>query len=185
MRLWLAVFVVITAVCIGDIYYRFPKDFEDSSDQESLSNHVTSVVAKTLKKEKGLLPCGSGGGGKPIRTMALCFDYRDTMDVEIGRELLVASVKTYLDAINANPKLRPHLKNYPFTAENIEIIIYWHLGEAGKAGTGRLTNVSAMRGVLKYQVYNAEGRLETVRKETYDEALALIKKRELAAGRAR
>src|SRR5262245_12129686 len=105
MKLWLAVFFVITAIGIGDLYYRLPKGGENVSDQESLANYVTDVVAKKLKKEKGLLPCGTGGGGKPLRTLALCFDYRDAMDIEIGRELLVASVNTYLEAINTNPKI--------------------------------------------------------------------------------
>ena len=108
-----------------------------------------------------------------IRMLALSFNYYDEIDIDQARELLVVAGTKFLSTINSNEKLRPFLKNTPFTTENIEIRIFVQKPNGKEPDQGKLTVLSMVDGILSYKVDNPEtNRFRTILKETFEEAEA-------------
>ncbi len=96
-----------------------------SSPKSQLANEISKQVALQLKKEQDLYPCGFGGGMmNQIRMLALSFNYYKPINIEQGRELLMAAGSLFLKTINEDERIRPYLDTYPFQPKNIEIRIF-------------------------------------------------------------
>ena len=94
-----------------------------------------------------------------------------------ARKLIISAVDDYLESVNHDEVLRPHLRDYPFTPKNLELTIY-NYEEDGKDIYYPFNHV----------VNNREGRIgyftkeeskkygyKTTKHETYDEAVAILK----------
>ena len=94
------------------------------------------------------------------------------MDISEARHLVIDCIDIYLKEINGSEEIRPYLHNYPFTVENIEIIITGPDRE--KEDSLFIDSISVDKGEI---VYFAEKNktLEMVLLETYDEALKKFK----------
>lgn len=148
------------------------KPTPESIEREKLADMIMAQVASKLRREKGLVPCGTGGGTSGgVRMLALSFDYRQPTTIESGRELLITSVQELINSINQDKRIRPHLKNYPFEAKNVEIRIFLQNGDGSHLMSG-LHVISACNGTLRYKIANPDGPLFiTLLEETYEEAL--------------
>lgn len=144
------------------------------SEKEALADEITQKVAFRLKKEKGLKPCGSGGGMMDqIWMLSLSFNYNKPVSIEEGRELLIAILDCYTDAVNADERIRPYLQNYPFRPGNFEIFIFLREPDGTKVPRGELSILSSRKNLLEYEYYEpGTGRLKVRHKETYTEAVA-------------
>ena len=158
------------------------------SMNEGISEHgkvLFSTVAKIgreLEKKYGMASFGGGGGAGPdgIRLMSLSLNRvdRGSLNEEEARKLIIECVDDFLKAVNNNEQLRPFLRDYPFTAKNIELDIY---------------NIDKNQELFQFPsiaiVANFEGKIgfltedpstkhgyHTKKYETYDEAVALLKK---------
>jgi hypothetical protein len=142
------------------------------SDDEKLADECLQKAAVQLKKEKDLYLCGTGGGMMDqIRMLALSFNYYKPVDIEKGRELLISAVNQLADVVNADERIRPYLKNYPFGPENIEIRIFIKNPDGSSVSSEKLRVISAEEGFLNYYIDNPTGGLFiTVLKETYETA---------------
>jgi len=98
-------------------------------------------------------------------------------DIKKGtKSSLVDSVEEYLSAINSNEKIRPYLHNYPFTAKNVEIVIYFHNPNGSNVASGKISIAAAKRGkVICYIDYPEKYTIKTIHEETYEEALKLVR----------
>ena len=146
------------------------------SAREQASNIVTKKVATQLSSEKKLLPCGSGGQiSHGVKKLSLSFFYREPIEIEQGRELLIAGVNKFVAAVNADEHIRPYLVNYPFEPKNVEILIFLQNPDGSEIIPGKLTCMGATEGVLTYDIEDPETqRLVTIHKESYEEALLKI-----------
>jgi hypothetical protein len=152
------------------------------SEKEYLSNMITKNVATQLKNELGLTPFGSGGQArKQIKMLALAFLCHKPIDIETGRELLIAAVNKFAAEINANEAIRPYLNNYPFGPKNIEIEIYIRKPNGKEVESDELCIISASNGVLKYKIYSGKYNLKTVYEETFEEALQKLNRAKQSA----
>src|SRR3989344_4332350 len=101
--------------------------FYQSPRYIKLAHKITEKTAKKLKEQKNLYLIGTGGQMMhDIQMMMMGFNFYKVVDIETARQLLVESVEEYLSVINSNKEVRPYLHNYPFTAKNIEIVIYFY-----------------------------------------------------------
>lgn len=142
------------------------------SERNKLSNEVTFKTAMKLKKEKGLIPCGFGGGSVDcIRMLAISFDYRLPLSIEEGRKLLIEAVHEFVDAINSNEQIRPYLVSYPFGIECVEIRIFVQDDKGNSIASTEADVFCCTKGICEYEVMNKERTgLNTVFKETFAEA---------------
>lgn len=97
------------------------------------------------------------------------------------RELLVIVTEDLLDRYNQDNEIRPNLKNYPFTTENLWIgITVVDPNGIGIHNPGNsreyLYAIYQFGGRVEYDIKNDEKlALQTVFKETYEEALNIVK----------
>ena len=111
--------------CSGNTNNTRYKPNHESLERERLANGILSKVAAKLKHEYRLIPCGSGGRtSNGVQMLGLSFFYRTPMEIEDGRELLIALVEEFVAAVNEDVLIRPYLKDYPFEPKNVAIRIF-------------------------------------------------------------
>jgi hypothetical protein len=152
--------------------------FSPSPDYEKIADKITEQTAKKLKEQKGLSLAGTGGQMMDdIQMMMMGFNLYNVVDIETARQLLVDSVQEYLSAINSNEEIRPHLHNYPFTAQNVEIVIYFYSPDGSKVPLGEITIAAANQGKVVYYIDDPEKHtIKSLHEETYEEVLKLVEK---------
>ena len=174
-KTYLLVFILLVFGCEKNVSYQ-------PSEKEHLTNIVSKEVAIQLKNELGLTPCGSGGQAMDqVKMLALAFNYHEPLDIETGREFLVAAVEKFAAEINSNEAIRPYLNNYPFGPKNIEIAIYIQDLNGRDMGPEELCVIVARRGILEYEIPDGKFALKTVHKETYEEALEKLNRKKQSA----
>lgn len=138
-----------------------------------LAHEITEKTAKKLKAQKNLYLAGTGGQMmNDIQMMMMGFDLYEVIDIETARQLLVDSVQEYLSAINSNEEIRPYLHNYPFTAKNVEIVIYIYNPDGSQVPLDKITIAAANQGRVVYYVDDPQKHtIKTIHEETYEEAL--------------
>lgn len=145
-------------------------------DYEKDANAVTSLVAKKIQQETNLKLIGTGGGMiSQINMMGMSFAHYGGLSMGEARGLLVYCVEQYLQAINDSDKIKPHLCNYPFNENNLEIIIFIYGQDRRDPPVGSLTVASQAYGQVVYKIQQA-GRpsMKEILREPYDEAKKLV-----------
>jgi hypothetical protein len=141
---------------------------------------VTDQVAKKIYQETGLKLMGTGGGLiDQINRLGISFARYGDLSMEEARELLVYCVEEYLDAINADEKIRPHLCCYPFSPNNIEIAIFIYGEDRRDPPIGFLTVVAEIYGRMTYKIQQPGfPSMKTIHEEPYDEAKKLMEQQD-------
>lgn len=94
-------------------------------DHEVIANEITATVVKKLTKKHQMDLIGEGGGMMgSIYMIGLSFQIRHPLDRAEARERIIDCVEEVLAAFNSNDEVRPFLKNYPFTPENVQVAIF-------------------------------------------------------------
>jgi len=137
-----------------------------------LVQEIRSQVAYKLMREKGLIPCGSGGGAiDQIQMIALSFDYRKPLTIEEGRNLVLTAVHELIDAVNADERIRPYLASYPFGPERVEIRIFVQDAKGSSVPLSAVDVFSCCDGICKYKQCDiVTKRLGIIFTETFAEA---------------
>ena len=123
---------IITCVCVCValfIVYGFGNKSTSQQQVPWLGRLVTlkirADVAAKLAKRYNMRVIGIGGGlAGGVNRLGLSFQIRGPLSKEQLRAIIVDCVEEYLLPINTNERLRPSLKIYPFTADQIEIEIF-------------------------------------------------------------
>ena len=142
-----------------------------------LVNEIRVSTAKELKDEHNLNLIGTGSQMmNEIEMLMMGFTFYQEVEIETARKLVVEATEKYLAAINTNKKIRPYLHHHPFTAENVEIVIYFHNLNGSDVSLGKCKSASANQGKITYYTQNPEGHtLKIMLREPYTEALQLVK----------
>lgn len=145
-------------------------------DYEKIADKITEKTAKKLKNQKNLVLIGTGGKMmNDIQAMDMSFNFYQEMDLKSSRELIIYVINEYLSAINSNNEVRPYLHEYPFTAKNIEIDIWFFQPDGTDLPLDKIYYVSAIDGILTYYLDLPETHSrKAINKETYEEALRAI-----------
>lgn len=153
--------------------------FSEKTDYESIADKITEKAAKKLKGERGLVLAGTGGQMmNDIQMMSMGFNFYKVVDIDAARQLLIDSVEEYLFEINANKEVRPYLHNYPFTAQNVEVVIYFYNPDGSKVPSDKITIAAAEQGKIIYYVdYPERYTIKSIHEETYENALKIVNAR--------
>src|SRR3989338_2362660 len=94
MRWMLGVLLITLGITACDLPTPASR-YKKYSEKQDLANEVRSKVAKQLKQELGLSPCGTiGQMMHEIQVLGLSFFYYQPVDIAEGRKLLVQAVET-------------------------------------------------------------------------------------------
>ena len=89
--------------------------------------------------------------------------------------MLVYGVEEYLFAINSNENVRPYLHNYPFTASDVRIVIYFHNSDRSNVPNGKISIVAARQGSIEYFIDDPKiNNIKSIYEETYNDALKTV-----------
>ena len=142
-----------------------------------IAQNIRADLAKKLSKKHHMTVVGiTGGLARCVNVLGLRFDIQGPLTKEQIRNILIDCVEEFLTTINLNEKLRPHLKQFPFTAKEIDIglfIVDNHKHEIFDPCIGTAT---AVAGKLRYYSVSKDDlfTLKQVAEEDYDTALQLV-----------
>jgi hypothetical protein len=146
------------------------------SEDERIVNQITNSAAKKIKRETGLVPFGFGGQMMDqIKVLTLVFLYRQPVDIDKARELLVTASEILLHEINSDERVRPYLVCYPFEPKNIVIQLVIQKEDGHSFGGENLSVITTRRGIIEYEIDDSViPLLKTIYEETYQEALQKV-----------
>ncbi|MBX9838516.1 MAG: hypothetical protein K2X69_09415 [Silvanigrellaceae bacterium] len=148
----------------------------DPNEKQNLANSVRKNAAFKIKKEKSLIPFGTGGQIRNnIQMLALSFLYYDLLTIEEARELVIYAAQKLADEINSEIRIHPYLYQYPFSPTHTEIRIFVQNKKNSLIPPNYISVVSLVRGIVEYDIDNPQTtRLQTIYQETYQEALGKL-----------
>ena len=89
------------------------------------ANELQNDFIKKIEKELKFICCGSGGGMPyDIEEFSVGFNIYQYGDIIQARELEVLLTEKFLNFINSNEKIKPYLREYPFTINNKNIYFF-------------------------------------------------------------
>jgi hypothetical protein len=174
------------------------------SCNNNTNNSINSVPAykliqdfsKRIKPGTGLVLCSYGINNhlpkdysyqNEVATFSVAYSLyktqKDTISLEHARETAISLTESLLQEINSNPDIRNYLEIYPFTADRIDVTVRFKDEKKIELGTG-VSVVYYWNGKLEYERYEiheytghypAKGEHFTIHKETYAEALDIVK----------
>lgn len=147
--------------------------FLGKPDYTKLSDQIVKKYCKKVALEKGLFAIGSGGRMMyDIEEVGIHFVSYETMSVEEGRKLYVEIVEDLLKLYNENEKIRPFLHNYPFTIENLNIMVMFEDSNHHLQTTG-LSGISYVKQKVGYKIYR-DHKIQWIHEEPYSTALEIV-----------
>jgi hypothetical protein len=141
---------------------------------EALVDQITIRTGNRLEKENNLIFFGMGGGMiDDINKLNIAFQYRQEVDFDTGRRLLVHAAEEYLKAINSSEEVRPYLHEYPFT--NVEVKIFFVKPNGSYVSPSFLRMIALYEGVVIFYLNDEKtDRFVRAREEPYAEALRIV-----------
>ncbi|NGX52247.1 MAG: hypothetical protein KR126chlam5_00543 [Candidatus Anoxychlamydiales bacterium] len=143
--------------------------------KRDLENKTIGQTWRQLEKEKNLVPAGEGKSITPgSEYIGLYFQYFNPLTIDEARELIIYAAETLLHNLNANEKLN-ELITHPYPMSWIEIKIFTYNPDYSDIPPPGISIVRFRRKNLEYIAIDKKN-LETIHKETYEEALEKLKK---------
>lgn len=177
MKKHLALLVVLTFLIIccscsnsADSQYR-------PAAYVSMAGEINAKIINTLSERYHMDVIGvTSGLADNVNTLGARFQIQGPLPKDKLRQLIVGCVEEYLNEINSDEKIRPFLKNYPFTSQEISVAILvvnkrldlYHPEISAVANSGKII----WFGTVDQE--NASG-YKLIEEETYDEALKIVK----------
>ena len=162
-------------------------------------NQVTYSFIEEMEKETGLY-CSGSGGSMPhdVEEIKVMFVGYRRATIEEARALTVKGIQKLLEKINSHEKIRPFLREYPFTESRARISIAFQTNQGRRYLDGSVALVSNARNQIFYRraekqlikhaptingatggifspAYESiEERLELIIKEPYEDAVKIV-----------
>ena len=162
-------FVLILILCAG-----CTSSYEPSSGKEGY-NEIFSFGAKMHhEKDWNLISIGGIYDTPHLKQMAADFACEATVGIAGARRMLIQGIEDFLEDINQNERLLPHLPQFPLTQDSIFLgLAFTQNGRRTPApyiGYAFLFDGKE----LCYLVQNAQGHLQTTHEESLEEAIHII-----------
>lgn len=122
-----------------------------TTNKEAIAMKVELKTINEIESKYGLRFCGSGGGMMDcVRLMSLSFNCNKPMSMIASNELVSKCVYLYLDNINNNEEIQPHLCDRPFKPSNVQIIIFFQQKNGEVFPGMNFSSVTARNGISRF-----------------------------------
>lgn len=151
------------------------------SDLARAADHVIMESAHTLGKRHHLRFMGMGEGAVDgITSMSISFQrLGPPLDRATARALIVDCADQFLHTINQDPELKKFLNTHPFPREKTSVLIFSYDEKGYNVYDPAICIVGISNGIIEYDTKapgpGQEGRYETKVRETYEEAVAILR----------
>jgi hypothetical protein len=142
-----------------------------------LAQEIRYAIAQRLAQEFQMAPFGEGGSFYDcVRELFLAFHIQGPLTKDQLRNILVTCVKELLEEVNSNDELRPYLKVYPFTSQEISITLFVIDKKGAEIYDPNIGVASAEEGKLIYKTIDRNDGLKNQSKiiESYEDALEIV-----------
>ncbi len=140
------------------------------------ANEIICSFAEDMHREFGLI-CVGHGGSMPddVEEISIKFDAYQRATIDQACELEVKVTEKLLNFINKHPKIRPYLREYPFTAPRANISISFYQPDGKPYTDGIVVGyVFQRRGYIFYCKRAENGDLSDLGEESYETALKIV-----------
>lgn len=144
----------------------------------AIADEITNDVAKTLCQKYSMRVVGiKGGMAGAVNVVGLHFQIQGPLTQERLREILIDSEEKFLTAINTNEEIRPYLKQFPFTTNELEIVIFVVDSQGREIFHPSINVVSVYSGKVVYHTLDQDDpyQYKTEIIEKYEDDLAIVK----------
>lgn len=151
--------------------------------EDKMSNDLIRRFGKYTQEKYGLCLCGLGGGADPGKIYLLNLAFQATqqpISKDDARKLILTIHDELLAEINHDVELKPYLKFYPFTSENVDIKVYFRNKDRSDVFYPYIRAASIAKGKLIFATKDPEEKYgyKTWDEETYKEAVAIVNEQE-------
>ena len=141
-------------------------------------DRITINYLGECTQPRRLVLSGYGGAmANDIQSVSLDFVSFDALSMDEARALYVNIAEEFLQRINCHEEIRPHLHDFPFEIDNIELTIGFENAERKIIEDGHVALMFIGRNQdLFYRGYNPETEeFYSLHREPYREAVRLVK----------
>lgn len=130
-----------------DLGVRYPKNFK--LERRLQTEKVKNRALRKIREKYPVLKLGAIGGGgiTNFHNITFYFNCKEPKSVSEARKMLVDVCEITLGEVNANKKLRPYIRNYPFKPCNLDIAIFFE----GQYGEGKLYCVNQINDRVDFE----------------------------------
>lgn len=152
-------------------------------DYERFANQVTKILIEEVKRDLGY-SCEMTGGSMPhdIERITVGFAVYEKASVDRAREIEVEITERFLRIINSHERIRPFLREYPFTAKGADIELNFYDRRKKDVQIGNCVSyVFRAHDEIFYMASETEEyNLEEIAKEKYEDALKQVKTKSIS-----
>lgn len=171
---------MLSRVLIGFFLVWMPlAGVEYSRQFDKAIGRITKDFSRDLSLNEGLCLLGSGGGmGTGVNKFIYHYEGHHSLDVCAARALLLRCSSNLLDRLNSSKAISKYGPGYPYSMENIELMISFAGPDGWFPGEARIALVSLHKSVVRYSIYDSDAdSLITVHRESLDEARNLVREK--------
>jgi len=159
------------------VYGFFILDEKPTADR--LSNKLIAKFISRVEKKYSITASAIGGGGNSegLRLLTVGFDHRgEPFTKAQARKLIIDLSQDFLNDINNDLDLKPHLVTFPFSSSNIDICVIFYNTEGRSIFDPYIDTVSASNDKISYCTISPDNEFQykTKENEPYEEALAIV-----------
>lgn len=149
----------------------------DKSQVVELAYNIRDDVAKKQSKKYNMIVQSEGieVPNDVLNLLSLGFQIQGPLSKDELQRILIDCVSEFLCLVNSNEKIRPYLKNYPFTPQNIRVSLFVNDPGGGEVSPPHISIASASRNVLYFRIKDfSEPYNYVTEEEPYKDALKLL-----------
>lgn len=170
MKIWLKMRIALIVVIMSFMCSCGPRGYFDCPE--------TKVIYQVIRKNNhklarmGLYERMNGGGGHPTKTISegyATFIYHFST-VEEVRPFFCSISEELLNALNKEKKISELVQDFPLTAKNLDIFIWFFAENGGRLPSKYISSVEVRNGNLYYYREDEKGKSHLLHSEPYDEA---------------
>lgn len=130
-----------------------PQKYEIPKGEQAV-NHLLYRIGHLFHKKYHVQPIGTNVAmfGGPVTLLGLDCQIYGPLSREETRKKLIDLVQEFVFLVNSDEAIRPHLKNYPFEINNIEITLFF-MDKSGRTLNDPYISIAGIsRGKLDYEI---------------------------------
>lgn len=144
----------------------------------SYADNIINPFIEAIEKKYKKYDChaiGSGGGFlENVNLIDISFEMVKNCSVEEARLLVIEFTEDLLERINQDEKIRPYLKNYPFTEKEVTISISFSQKNGERVNSNYVALAFNQGTSVTYAKFNKkEEKLEKICSELYETSLKI------------
>jgi hypothetical protein len=175
LRLGTLILALCLCLCAG-CNVNCPEKTSQSSQKEAAINDLFKKSVREILLNYKLVPFGNGAQAMhEVKMLSLSFKCYRPLSEDKARRMVVKAAEMFRSMINEDESIRPFLYEHPFPINRIGLEIYIYNSDGSKVPTGDLTIAYLEDGKVRFDIRDpTTGRLVTIHKEPYEEAVAKL-----------